>query len=73
MLYTRRSYMKQPLNDLNFSDKDDEVLKRDEKLTDSHWESERMGGTVRGGYNLGEIQWTDLGRKYMIKRGNKTN
>ena len=22
---------------------------------------------------MGEIQWTDLGRKYMIKRGDKTN
>ena len=57
----------------NFSDKEEHVRKRDDKLSDSHWESERMGGTIRGGYNLAEIQWTDLGRKYMIKRGNKTN
>ena len=39
----------------NFSDKESHVRKRDEKLSDSDWESKRLGGTQRGGYNLGEI------------------
>ena len=39
----------------NFSDKEDHVRKRDDKLSDSDWESLRLGGTQRGGYNLGEI------------------
>ena len=28
-----------------------------------------MGGSKAGWYNLAGIQWKDLGRKYIIKRG----
>ena len=39
----------------NHSDKESHVRRRDDKLSDSDWESKRLGGTQHGGFNLAEI------------------
>ena len=41
-------------------------------LSESEWESYLGGTQYPGGYNMGEIRWTDLGRKYIIKKGKKS-
>ena len=55
----------------NFSDPDTYVLRRANKLSDSEWDSEEKGGSEKG-FVMDQIQWKDLGRKYLIKRGRKS-
>ena len=54
----------------NHSDKDSDERRKMEKVSDSDWDS-RLGHTEKG-YDMKAIKWTDLGRKYMIKRGRKS-
>ena len=55
----------------NFSSRDSSQIRREGKLSDSDWDS-RFGNSELGWYNMGAIQWTDLGRKYIIKRGKRS-
>lgn len=55
----------------NFSDPDTYVLRRANKLSDSEWDSEEKGGSEKG-FVMDQIQWKDLGRKYLVKRGRKS-
>ena len=55
----------------NFSDKPRGEMIRARKLTESDWDTNRMGGS-EGGFDIGAITWADLGRKFMIKRGKKS-
>ena len=54
----------------NHSEKDSDERRKADKMSDSDWDS-RLGHTEKG-YNLNAIKWTDLGRKYIIKRGKKS-
>ena len=44
-------------------------MRKWDKISDSAWQVSRLGDSAIGGYNMQEIRWTDLGRKYIIKRG----
>ena len=55
----------------NHSEIDSDAQRKAEKVSDSDWES-RLGATEKGGYNMAAIRWTDLGRKYIIKKGRKS-
>ena len=55
----------------NFSSKDSDKVRDEDKLSDSDWTS-KLGGTEKGGYNLQNIRWKDLGRKYIVKKGRKS-
>ncbi len=50
------------------SDNDSAEKKRVDKLTESDWDSQEKGGSEKG-FDMANIKWTDLGRKFMIKRG----
>ena len=41
-------------------------------MTESDWDSQEKGGSEKG-FDMAKIKWTDLGRKFMIKRGQKSN
>ena len=56
----------------NISEKDEIENKRVEKMTDSDWDSKEKGGSEKG-FDMAKIKWTDLGRKFIVKRGQKTN
>ena len=55
----------------NFSEKPKGEKVRARKVSESDWDSHRMGGS-EGGFDIGQITWGDLGRKFMIKRGKKS-
>lgn len=56
----------------NHSSKRTYTIERERKLTDSDWQESKFGGSDVGWYNLAAIKWTDLGRKFTIKRGKKS-
>ena len=41
-------------------------------MTESDWDSQEKGGSEKG-FDMAKIKWTDLGRKFMVKRGQKSN
>ena len=51
----------------NFSKPDTVRRKAIEKVSDSDWQS-KFGDTEHGGYRLENIRWSDLGRKYIVKK-----
>ena len=54
----------------NFSEKNSIERKECEKLSDSEWQQSKLGDSeLLEGYKMGEIRWTDLGRKYIVKKG----
>jgi len=55
----------------NFSEKDSVERKRAIKVSESNWDSQKMGGSEKG-YNMAAIKWDDLGRKFTVKRGMKS-
>ena len=54
----------------NHSAKGSDERKKEDQVSESEWDS-RLGHTEKG-YNMKAIRWTDLGRKYIIKRGRKS-
>ena len=55
----------------NHSEKPKGEMVRARKISESDWDSDNMGGS-EGGFDIGNIRWDDLGRKFMIKRGKKS-
>ena len=55
----------------NFSSMGSYQRKEAEKLSCSDWDDSKLGGS-QSGYNMAGIRWSDLGRKYMIKKGKKS-
>ena len=51
----------------NFSKPDTIQRKRIQEVSVSEWES-RFGETEKGGYKMENIRWSDLGRKYIVKK-----
>jgi len=49
----------------NFSEKDEITLRKEDRLSDSDWDSKLGASDKPGGYDLSAIRWTDLGRKYI--------
>ena len=57
----------------NHSSVDSDERKKKDQLSDSDWDSRNLGNSVQGGgYNLANVTWNDLGRKFFIKKGNKS-
>ena len=57
----------------NFSSKDSDERRRAEQLSESEWSDSRLGNSENGKYKMGAIRWKDLGRKYIIKKGKRSN
>ena len=57
----------------NHSSVDSDERKKKDQLSDSDWDSRNLGNSLKdGGYNLANVTWNDLGRKFFIKKGNKS-